>query len=309
MNTRTSNRLTVAVVLLAVFSVGFLSLFYPQILLDNVPALQDANQDTASSTPSASTVITAADVIVGSLLTLFLGWVYLRQNRILDSQSDILKAAHRPLVQATSEPEPVDEHPLNDEFPNDTPPGGEWIELTLTNTGNDVATNLQLECFLVVEGEYDGTFLRSGNDLLSTSGSPQTSAGTSSIRPDGEEHTFFASTKVIERPPDLDCLERVQAVLDSKGLGEWDGHKSPTPLGNLLQDLTKDSGVDQVAFGFVVTYQTALSSSTNSDRETLYLQPAKRLNAEDPLSKPSLIAAWEQGDQYWIERIRDQLDE
>lgn len=308
MNSRIRSQLGVGIFLLAVFGFGLISLWAPGLLIENVPALQAASNDGQSSTTAVRTLITTADVIVGSLLTIFLGWVYLRQNRILDSQSKILKAAHQPLLQVASEPKPVDEIPNSDDLPDDMRTSGEWVEIGLRNTGNDVATNLQLQCLVVIEGEYEVEFPLENNDLISTIGSPQTGAGASSIRPDGDEHTFFASTKIVERRTDLSIVERIRAFLNSKGIIKWGGHESQTPLGNLLQDLTNDDRIDQVAFGLAVTYQSAIDLPANKHSEQLYLEPAKRLDDSVSLTEASLVAAWNQGDRYWIERLRRQLD-
>lgn len=301
--------------LLFLFTIGTaaITLMTPDILIGQFPAVQAVENTGESSTSAVETLLITVDILIGSVLTIFLGWIYLRQNSILTSQSSILKAAHRPLIQVASEPEPIKHHPLKEQLPETVPTDGEWVKVGLKNVGNDVATDLQLQCLVAVDGQHTTEYLRADNQLRSVEGSPQTSAGASSIPADGSDHYFFADTEVIERYPPTGAYQRLKYALNSR-LGRK-SHLSDmqTPLGSLLYDLLDDNDngdeanhdeVSSVAFGFVVTYETTIKSSSDKEREELYIEPGKRLDGDNALSGPSLKEAWAEGELHWIERLR-----
>lgn len=84
---------------------------------------------------------------VGSLLTLFILIIYIRQNILLEKQAEAMEAAYTPAIfinsveAMNSNPLIGEDYGLNGEVPNE----GDFVKFSLTNIGNEVAKDLQVK--------------------------------------------------------------------------------------------------------------------------------------------------------------------
>jgi len=130
-------------------------------------------------------------ILVSGTLSAALIIVYLRQNKILDTHATILRAEHRPVISVTSR-EIGKSSPSSFSQTQST----DHIVLNLKNSGNEVAVDLRLFCFINYPGNSTGPVASNVVTLDQPESSSNSIESTGGVLPaDNTEQTFYSLVK------------------------------------------------------------------------------------------------------------------
>lgn len=211
--------------------------------------------------------LTATSIFVSGILSLALVWLYRSQKQILSAQHDLAKAEHTPILRINSL-EPAEFKPTGSQNQ------GDWLDITLSNVGNEVATEIEVE-FLIAyakEKESDYYVNSSRYPLKRTDQPEQFSAQTGEVLPAGE------ST--------IDYYAMVQ--FETGGWGESREEVYDRAFQNALDGFTE---VNTIYFGIKIHYQ----SPAKEDYE-IVLEPTYKISwsGTPPSFRSALLSAEKQ---------------
>ncbi|GAA0663730.1 hypothetical protein GCM10009020_05580 [Natronoarchaeum mannanilyticum] len=223
----------------------------------------------AASIPEENAVelaLTGVSILTSSLLSLALVGLYNSQRNILSSQKDLAKAEHTPILR-------VDSINAAEFKPTGAQDQGDWLEITLSNVGNEVATEIEVEFLISYEDkENSGYEVNSSRYPLNRIDQPQQfNARTGEALPAGEQ--------------DVDYYSIVQ--FEVSGWGENPEDEQNRAFINALDGLEE---VDTVNFGVKLHYQ----SPAGEDYD-IVLDPAYEISWTD--TPPSFKNALESADK------------
>lgn len=231
-----------------------------------------------------------ASIWTSAVLTLFLAFIYSRQNEILELQSRIMGGSHTPILS-------VSDLSFTNEEPNAgnairISSGGEFLSFSVVNEGNDIAAGLSIVYIptFVLKDESDNR-----EEDLERVNIPE-DVTVDQIPPSDDIHPrvdhsvppHFArefpvySTKITTEASDVSGA----TVPTEGGANEMyaqagfyiseDGRRKPIGFGRGIQLLLSDDSIEAVIVGRVLTYQNPFEKSSfivlpalRFDRDTL----------------------------------------
>lgn len=206
------------------------------------------------------------NAVVSLLLTVGVLAVYIvqtrelkRQSSSMEDQTQTIRAGIEPVLQVDSVSAP-EQHPVADiEFPNP-----DYIELKITNAGNEVAKNLQLTTLIAVEDDIDNLTVESTTNSLEPISRPIVEReGEGGILAAGDTKSFFAPVEVRVNH------ENISAGTD----------RLPNAVSSLDQ-----LGVSNIGIQFVLSYSNLAESATH-----LPIEPGFLIDVDSDYSSFSTI--------------------
>ncbi len=176
---------------------------------------------------------------VGSLaLTLIIIGIYLRQHGLLrtqtesmKNQTDTMQAGFSPLLRVDDDISYLSTHPHRDGYSN---PG--YLDITITNVGNETAKNLEVLTTIVGDVTIPDAKIRPHATALNPQSRPVvTREGNGGAISKDETEDFYAAVEVkIDHPEVIDSTQRVGNALgtldslqESHGATDCDGAQPP----------------------------------------------------------------------------------
>jgi hypothetical protein len=257
-----------------------------------------------------------ASIWTSVVLTLFLAYIYSRQNEILELQSRIMGGSHTPILS-------VSNLTFTDEEPNSgnairISNDGEFLSFSVVNEGNDIAVGLSIV--------YIPTFVL-GNDLTdSNEVNVLEDVVVNQIPPSNYENRLIDSSvpphfargfPVYSTKTTTEASDVLGATVPTEGgtqkmyaqAGFYvseDGQRKPIGFARGIQQLLKDDFIEAVIVGRVLTYQNPFEKSS------YIVLPALRFDQEglDPgADRPFDAVLRNQGNQYTSSDYREQIEQ
>lgn len=195
------------------------------------------------------------NAIVSLFLTLVIIWIYFRQHRLLRKQTDSMKdqtqamrAGIKPILRI-DDFDYLERHPHeNREYPNP-----DYIDLTLTNVGNETANDLVLLTAILGEiNVQDISFPINIEPLKPQSRPIVEREGEGSVLASNDTESFYTRVEIQIDHPDVD--------------------ESPRPIGNALGTLlqlrdqederTRSPVINDLCLAFAIRYENLAGEST-----------------------------------------------
>lgn len=172
---------------------------------------------------------------VGSLvLTLVIIGIYLRQHKLLrmqtksmQNQTDTMQAGFSPLLRVDEKIGYLETHPHRDGFSNPS-----YLDVTISNVGNETAKNLELLTTIVGEINIPEAEIRPHATTLNPQSRPVViREGTGGVLSKDETEDFYAAVEVkVDHPAVADRVQRLGNALgtldnlhDSNGQSDCNG--------------------------------------------------------------------------------------
>lgn len=257
-----------------------------------------------------------ASIWTSVVLTLFLAYIYSRQNKILELQSRIMGGSHTPILS-------VSDLSFTDKEPNSgnairISNGGEFLSFSVVNEGNDIAAGLSIV--------YIPTFVLKNESTGSSEVDVPKDVEVDQIPPSDDmylpvDHSVpphFArefpvySTKVTTEASDVPGAtvptkgETNEMYAQAGFYVSEDGQRKPIGFARGIQQLLKDDSIEAVIIGRILTYQ-------NPFEKTSYIVlPALRFDQEVLNSggdRPFDAVLKDQGNYYTSTDYREQIEQ
>lgn len=256
-----------------------------------------------------------ASIWTSVVLTLFLAYIYSRQNEILKLQSQIMGGSHTPILS-------VSDLTFTGKEPNSgnavrISNGGEFLSFSIVNEGNDIATGLSIV--------YVPTFVLNGSSSDSTAVDVPKDVTVDQIPPHDRNRSFidcsvpphFArefpvhSTKTTTEASDIPGA----TVPIQGGENEMyaqagfyvseDGQRKPIGFARGIRQLLKDDSIEAVIVGRILTYQNPFEKSS------YIILPALRFDQEgmDFSNNPFEAVLKNQENRYTSSDYREQIEQ
>lgn len=206
-----------------------------------------------------------ASIWTSVVLTLFLAYIYSRQNDILELQSQIMGGSHTPILS-------VSDLAFTSEVPDtgnalQISSGGEFLSFSVVNEGNDIATGLSII--------YFPTFTLDDESVANDYTEIPEDITVDQIPPSNDEYPFvddiipphFArqfpvySTKVTTEASDITGAtvptggETSEMYAQAGFYVLEDDQRKPMGFARGINQLLKDKSIESVIVGRVLTYQ------------------------------------------------------
>lgn len=218
---------------------------------------------------------------ISGSLSLLLVLIYYRQNKILQSQSDVLRAEHQPVVSIMDR-----EVGVMSPSELDTRQSEDHVILSLKNSGNEVAMDIRLRAELHYETVGDepfGTFISGLDEPDYPDRSTKSSGGN--LPADNETEQFFTLVEFEITDSDAVDLSEDRTV-----------HELPFTIA--MNNLVESDDVETIFVGFFVQYRNTLG-----DEFLVGMNPAYKFDST-AISKPfTLSRLREEAEKEYIEKL------
>lgn len=216
--------------------------------------------------------VSFANFVASTLLSALLLAGYLHVAGIQSEQLETMEAAYTPVL-TVNEFTPTDTHPEGTHSER-----GDWVNVTLSNVGNEVAKDIQIRCIADCYPSPDDFEIEAVSVPLKRKGvTVQASQSEGGVLAAGDtEKDFYIMVKL--------------QVPESKG-----GSGEPLPFTNVLSAVPYT--VDEIRFGMVVEF-----TNSAGKRYRVPIRPAREFEVED--HEQFFCEAWEAGTDQKIERLR-----
>lgn len=249
-----------------------------------------------------------ASIWTSVVLTLFLAYIYLRQNEILELQSQIMGGSHTPIL-SVSDLELTNKVPASGNAIQISD-GGEFLSFRVANEGNDIAAGLSMlyiPTFTLTNqpNSYDDIAVPEG--VVVDKVPPDESKNTfvdDSLPPHYAREFPVHSTKIATEASDVQGA----TVPTQDGTTEMyaqagfyvveQGRRKPIGFVRGIQQLLNDDAIQSVVVGRVLMYQ-------NPFEEPSYIVlPSLRFDegSLDPTSDSPLSVSIDTGENYYTKR-------
>lgn len=215
------------------------------------------------------TDITFANFVATTITSILLLLAYLYLADIQMNQSEIMKAAYTPVL-VVNELTTLDVDPTNSDE-------GDWVKLSLSNVGNEVAKDVSLKVVLkTVPKASNFTFHPTTNGLNRLDMEVEASQSEGGVLAAGNSEVPFSGAVKV----DFDAGER--------------SPDEPVFFTNAVSAVPES--VDRIQFALVLEYTNSAGTS-----DSVPIRPARVVDR--PVEPLSFREAWEQGDVLPIDHL------
>ncbi|WP_380675568.1 hypothetical protein [Salinigranum sp. GCM10025319] len=249
-----------------------------------------------------------ASIWTSVVLTLFLAYIYSRQNEILELQSQIMGGSHTPILSVSNlaftneEPESGNALQISD--------GGEFFSFSVVNEGNDIAVGLSIlyiPTFVLTSQSTTQEDIAVPEDVVVDEIPPNEDAypfADDSIPPHLAREFPVHSTKIATEASDI----KGATVPTEEGPSEMyaqagfyvleQGQRKPIGFARGIQQLLNDDSIQAVIVGRVLMYQNPFEEPSH------IVLPALRFDEGtlDTTSDSPLDATVERRESYYTNR-------